>query len=93
MKPSDFATITRNVIRDQGFEDFLPVACFPERREIRTLADAPANQSIETIAVEWAMSIANPNEEFLVAFKHSASEFRIVRLVGTARESQLFSAG
>jgi len=54
MSPSKFAAITRNVIRAQGFDQFLPVACFPARRDIRTPAGAPDDIDLEAIATKWA---------------------------------------
>ena len=90
MKPHDFAAITQNVILNQGFDEFLPVACFPERREIRALADIPENENVESVAIEWGRSIAKPEEEFLIAFKYSPTEFKIVRVAGSDLEHEVF---
>ena len=90
MKPREFAAITRNVIDNQGFDEFLPVACFPERREIRALADVPEDEDIETVAIEWGRSLAKSDEEFLIAFKYSPTEFKIVRVVGRDLEHEIF---
>ncbi len=90
MKPSEFAVITQNVIHNQGFDEFLPVACFPERREIRALADIPEDEDIEAVAIKWGRTIAKSEEEFLVAFKCSPSEFKIVRVAGHDLEHEVF---
>lgn len=90
MKPSDFAAITQNIIRNQGFDDFAPVACFPERREIRALADVPEDEDIEATAINWGQSLAKPGEEFLIAFKHSPTEFKVIRLEGSDVEQEMF---
>jgi hypothetical protein len=90
MTPANFAEITRNVIRKQGFEDFQPTACFPERREVRVLADVPSDVDVRIAVVEWARGIAGPSEEFLVAFKSSVQEFTVVRFEGSSEEEQVF---
>jgi hypothetical protein len=90
MTPSDFAAITLRVVADQGFEEFQPTACFPSRRDIRALAGVPADEDIRTIAIEWAKGIAEPGEEFLVAFKTSDNTFKVVRLEGTLEEEAEF---
>ena len=46
MSPADFATITHRVIRTQGFADFQPTACFPERSDIRALAGVPEDVNV-----------------------------------------------
>lgn len=89
MKPSDFAAITQRVIRNQGFDDFAPVACFPERREIRALAGVP-EEDIEAVAVTWGRSLAKPGEELLLAFKYSPTEFKIIRIEGADVEQEVF---
>ena len=86
-----FAGITQNIIRDNGFDDFIPVACFPERREIRGLEGKAPGADIEKEALDWATSLAEQSEEFLVAFKVSDSQFKIVRYLHGALESAIFS--
>jgi len=90
MTPSDFAEITQRVIADQGFDEFQPTACFPTRRNIRALAGVPADKDIKTVVIEWAREIADPGEEFLVAFKTSHNTFKVIRLVGTLEEEEEF---
>ena len=92
MAPSEFAKIAQSVIRDNGFEEFVPIACFPLRRELRGLADIPAADQTEEIVLSWANELAEPDEEFLVAFKHSATEFSVVRVCGSQKEHEIFSA-
>ena len=90
MQVSEFAAITRRVIAKQGFEEFQPSACFPARREIRSLAGVPVGLAHEEPAMRRASSIAEADEEFLVAFKHSTSEFKVIRIQGPNREEQVF---
>ncbi len=91
MQPSDFAAITRNVIAKQGFDEFLPTACLPMRREIRALASLPPDIDVEVAALQWATSLVASGEEFLVAFKISPTQFKVVRHVGGASESEVFT--
>ncbi len=90
MTPSDFAAITQRVVAEQGFQEFQPTACFPSRRELRALAGVPADEDIRKIVIEWAKGIADPDEEFLVAFKTSDNTFKVVRLEGTLEEEAEF---
>lgn len=78
------------VINDQGFEDFDPIVCFPQRRDIRVLSDAPKNEPLETVAVGWAASVVIPEEEYLVAFKHSDTEFKVVHYLSGNKEHQVY---
>ena len=86
------ATITQNVIREQGFRGFQPTVCFPERRDIRALAGVPENEAHEPIGLRWAAGLAKPEEEYLVAFKHSATEFKVVRFMSGTQEHQVYVA-
>jgi hypothetical protein len=86
MELSDFAALTQNIIRDNGFDDFIPVACLPGRREIRGLDGLPDDVDVET----WAASLADETEEFLVAFKFTDSQFKVFRRLNGAMESAIF---
>ena len=90
MNTDEFAAITQNVIAANGFDDFQPAACFPERRAVRTLARFPSDEDPELPSLEWAVGIAKAEEEFLVAFKCDASHFKVIRQVGSSRESKVY---
>lgn len=90
MTPSDFAAITQRVVAEQGFDEFQPTACFPSRRDIRALAGVPEDEDVRTIVIDWARGIADPGEEFLVAFKTSHNTFKVVRLEGAVQEEADF---
>jgi hypothetical protein len=79
MTLDQFAEMTRRVIADQGFDEFQPTACFPERRHVKSLAGLPDDIDPEQPVLEWAMNSADENEEFLVAFKIGDNHFRVVR--------------
>jgi hypothetical protein len=93
MERSDFAALTQNVIRDDGFGDFIPVACLPERREIRGLDGLPADSDVEVESIGWATSLAEETEEFLVAFKLTIDQFKVVRRLNGVMESAVFTVG
>jgi len=91
MKIEQFATLTRNAICTQGFHGFQPTVCFPERRDIRALAGVPESEAHEPIALRWAADLATSEEEYLVAFKHSATEFKVVRFLSGNQEHQVYA--
>jgi hypothetical protein len=89
MKIEEFAAITQDVITENGFDDFQPTACFPERRELRTLAGFPDDEEPEQPVLEWAGELAE-GEEFLIAFKVDESHFKVVRRLGNETTSETF---
>lgn len=84
MTTHEFAAITRRVIAKEGFEEFQPTACYPERREVKTLAGLPPNVHAEKAALDWAFRGADNDKEFLLAFKISDDCFRVVRWFDTS---------
>lgn len=79
MTLDQFAEITKSVIENQGFDEFQPSACFPERRQVKSLAGLPTDVEPEEPVFEWASDSAGDDEEFLVAFKTSEKQFRVLR--------------
>ncbi len=92
MNLETFASITRNVIRENGFEDFQPTVCLPERKDVRSFAGVPGDEELEPIVLRWAAEIARPGEEYLVAFKYTSTEFKVVRFERGMSESQVYVA-
>lgn len=91
MKIEQFASITKNVIREQGFHLFQPTVCFPKRKSIRALTGVPNSEAQESIALRWAAGLAESEEEYLVAFKHSATEFKVVHLLSGNEVHQVYA--
>ena len=92
MTADEFAQITHRVIQRDGFDDFLPVACFPARRQIRMLKGLPPDVAPEQATIEWASGLAEPDEEYLVAFKVDNERFKIVRFSMGERDEQTYDA-
>lgn len=84
MTTNEFAVITKRVIAKEGFEEFQPTACYPERREVKALAGLPVDIDPEEAVLDWAFQGAVNDEEFLVAFKISNDCFRVIRWFDTA---------
>lgn len=88
-----FARITRTVIADGEFEEFLPTVLYPKRKQLAALDGVPLEADIEAIAVSWAAEGAlAEDEEFLVAFRISSDEFKIVRRFNKEFETGTFKA-
>ena len=92
MQVEQFAAMTRNVIAEQGIEEFQPTACFPQRRDIRALAGVPEDEAHEPIALQWAAELAEDGEEYFVAFKHSITEFKVVHFLLGKAEHNTYAA-
>jgi hypothetical protein len=91
MTIDDFARLTRKVIREGGWEDFVPTAVYPARRGLLALEDElPCSADVEAESVAWAESNAQGDEDFLVVFPHDDEHFKIVRRTSGAFESAVF---
>ncbi|MCX5654269.1 MAG: hypothetical protein NTY65_06450 [Planctomycetota bacterium] len=90
MTVDDFAKVTQKVIAKDGFDRFLPIACFSRRNHLAVLEGVPANADIQSVTVKWAISKALPGEEILIAFKVDSSHFKIMRLLGDHFEERMF---
>jgi hypothetical protein len=86
-----FAGMTRRVIASDGFDAYLPTACYPERRELRVLEDVPFTEQLGAIALEWALSHQEDDEEVLVAFKLDGAHFKIIRRAEGHAEERIYS--
>jgi len=93
MDIATFAEITKRIILKDGFSEFLPTACFPERKEVRVLAGDFETVNSEPVAIKWAMDLAKGNEEFLIAYKSSTTDFKIIKFNGRDRlEDSIYTA-
>ncbi len=90
MTIEQFAAMTRRVIAANGFDDFLPTACYPERHEIAALEGLPGDVEVGPAVLKWAAKKARRGEPYLVAFRSAPSEFTVVQVRGAERESAVF---
>jgi hypothetical protein len=91
MTIEEFATVTRRVIAAEGFVDFLPTACYPDRGEVVALQGLPPDVEPESAVLRWAAKRAKAGELHLVAFRSGPAQFTVVRVQGPERESDVFA--
>jgi len=91
MTLDDFAETTQHIISNEGFDEYLPTACYPVRREIKVLTGLPSDIDIELAVLEWASKSAAKEEEYLVAFKIDANHFKVIRRIGPYSEDEIFA--
>jgi hypothetical protein len=91
MTLDEFAIITKRVIANDGFEEYLPTVCYPVRRHVKTLVGLPSDVKPDEPVLEWASEGAEDGEEFLVSFKVDESHFKIIRRVGPYSEDETYS--
>ena len=90
MTIKQFAAMTQNVIAENGFDDFLPTACYPKRQEVAALQGLPKDVEVEPAVLAWAAKRAKRGELHLVAFKSGPAEFTVIRIQGAKRTSAAF---
>ncbi len=93
MTLDEFAELTRRIVGRDGFDDFAPTACFPERQEVRVLDGLPEGVDVEEAARSWALENANSNEEVLIAFRVDPERFKIIRRAAGCFENKIYDAG
>ena len=87
----EFAKVTRAVIAKSGFDDYVPTACYPARREFICLVDLPPGIDLAIVLPARAAKLAENNEEYLVAFKVDDHHFKVIRRIGPYSEDDVFS--
>ena len=90
MTIDQFAVMTHNVIKDGGFDDYQPTACFPERRVVAVLTGIPEGVDQEQAALAMIARDAKPGEEYLLGFKVDAARFKVIRHFDGEFEEDLF---
>jgi len=82
-----FVEMTRQIIRDDGFEDYLPTLVLPGRQEIFVLEADLAGDDHEQPAREFALGHLSGAEDYLLAFKKDRWHFKVVgRIDGRLQE-------
>ena len=86
-----FAEITYRVMEKTPLSELLPTLCLPARRHILSLTGVPKDEAdVRSVALDWAESKAEVDEEFLVAFRDGEHHFRIVRRAGGKIDDALY---
>ena len=80
------------MIARDGFNQYLPTVLYPDRKYILVLEGVPPVENLEDIALEWARENAVGDEEFLLAFKISPTQFKVVRRHAGSLNSEVFAA-
>lgn len=91
MTIEEFAAVTQRVIASDGFDDFLPTACYPGRQEVVVLRGLPPDIEPEAAVLKWATKRAKLDELHLVAFRSGTAQFTVVRVKEGKRESAVFT--
>jgi len=87
-----FAELTKQIIAADGFEDYIPTLLLPARQMVMALEGIPADVDTEQAALKWAEKTAKPGEDYLLAYKINAKQFRIVHRQGKSRTQADFDA-
>ena len=87
-----FAAMTQRVIEEDGFDEYQPTACYPERRVLRVLEGVPASADLESVVIDWALGEREGEEELLLAFKLGDASFKVIRYVSGETEECLYPA-
>jgi hypothetical protein len=90
MTIEDFAALTRRIIAREGFEGWLPTACYPALRHVAVLQGVPEGVDAEQAALEWASRKADADEEYLVACKVDGLRFKVVRVSGAEKQEAVY---
>jgi hypothetical protein len=70
-------------------EAFFPTVCLPSRREVRVLQGVPPELDLGAETLKWARKIAQPAEEFFVAFRFEARRVKLIRVNGPEPEERV----
>ena len=84
--------MAQRVIADEGFDEYQPTACYPQRRVVRVLEGAPHAVEVESVALEWALAAAEGDEEVLVVFKIDPTHFKVIRRAAGTAEHGVYPA-
>jgi hypothetical protein len=85
----DVVRVTRRIIERNGFDYFLPTACYPREALVTVLEGYPDDIVPSDVVHEWASSRAK-DAPYLVAFKVDARHFQVDSVIGNAKQSAVF---
>jgi len=87
-----FVNATRQVIAEDGLDTYLPTLLNLTRGDIVVLDDIPDDVDMEAAANHLVTRETKPGDEYLLAYRISATHFRVVQVMGGKRTHTDFSA-
>jgi hypothetical protein len=93
MQLDDFIRITQQIIQQNGLDDYLPTACFPAQKKLTVLEEVPAGLNVETVARAWVKQMASPGEQYFLAFRWSATAFKVLEMAAGQETERVVEVG
>jgi hypothetical protein len=72
-----FTQATWNVVHRDGLDALQPTLLIPDRDHIVVLDGVPSTEDQSSIARQWAVEIARPNESYILAFRSGRNCFTV----------------
>jgi hypothetical protein len=92
MTVDDFIAMTRRVIARDGFEGYLPTLVLPERRHVTVLEGMPSDVDTEAASKRWATSLLEGDEDYFLAFKINAAQFKVIARIRGVQQEHIAAA-
>ena len=86
-----FIETTRNVIQEDGFDDYLPTLLFPDRYEIYVLEAEFDSDNHEAVVQDWLADQVGDEDNFLVAFKIDPQHFKLLGRLDDVHHERVYS--
>ena len=78
-----FVQMTQRIIREDGFDNYLPTLLLPATRQVRVLDQPEDDQGRPVALSDWIAGQVAPDEDFLIAFRMDDAHFMVLgRLAG-----------
>jgi hypothetical protein len=88
---ASFWKIASGAIVCEGFDKYQPIVIYPVRHHQLVLEGTPAVGDLEAVCLAWARSNAIGDEEFLLAFRVSPTEIKIIHRNGLQLDAKAFT--
>jgi hypothetical protein len=88
-----FIAITRDIIAEDGLEDFLPTLMFPDRGAVHVLEDASDAMDHEAEALAWVRQAVPPQENYFLAYRADEQHFKVVSRINGEQQERLCPVG
>ncbi len=92
MTLAHFIALTRDVIAEDGIDDYLPTLMFPKSRRICVIESVPESVDVEAFAKDWAANtLTAPSDDYYLAFKADHEHFKVITQKDGITTEELFS--